>query len=286
MREVSPGDLVFSFADAKIGAIGIAQAKAVSSPKPENFNAAGERWADDGWKVDVHFEKVKHPVRVKNHIDVIRPALRPKFAPILQNGNGKQAVYLAEIDLELADILLELLGSDAQQIVSKSNYDGKFVEGDREAQETKIAAEIQNDPKISATTKLALVNARVGQGEFRTAVLSKEPRCRITGVSNPAFLVASHIKPWRKATNPERLDGDNGLMLTPSIDRLFDRGYIGFQDDGTLIISEAADKNDLVKLGVPVDKPLNVGPFREGQYEYLKHHRDEELNKPKARHNP
>ena len=56
-------------------------------------------------------------------------------------------------------------------------------------------------------------------------------------MENPVHLVASHCKPWRDATNEERVDGENGLLLTPSIDHLFDRGFIGFEDNGRLIIS-------------------------------------------------
>ncbi len=57
-------------------------------------------------------------------------------------------------------------------------------------------------------------------------VQALEQRCRITGVDRPEHLRASHSKPWRDSDNAERLDGENGLLLTPSIDHLFDRGFI------------------------------------------------------------
>jgi hypothetical protein len=59
------------------------------------------------------------------------------------------------------------------------------------------------------------------------------------GVENPVHLVASHCKPWRDSTNEERLNGENGLLLTPSIDHLFDRGFIGFENSGALIIHQS-----------------------------------------------
>ena len=59
-----------------------------------------------------------------------------------------------------------------------------------------------------------------------------ERRRRITVVENPIHLVASHSKPWRDSSNEERLDGENGLLLTPSVDHLFDRRFIGFEDSG------------------------------------------------------
>jgi hypothetical protein len=79
------------------------------------------------------------------------------------------------------------------------------------------------------------------------------PRCkmtRITGVENPVHLVASHCKPWRDSTNDERLNGGNGLLLTPSIDHLFDRGFIGFEDNGKLIISPVAHRPSLQRMGI------------------------------------
>ena len=75
------------------------------------------------------------------------------------------------------------------------------------------------------------------EGLFKERVAKIETKCRITGVENPVHLIASHCKPWRDATNEERLDGENGLLLTPSIDHLFDRGFIGFENDGKLIVS-------------------------------------------------
>ena len=63
---------------------------------------------------------------------------------------------------------------------------------------------------------------------FRANVLLREEACRVTRVSEPRHLQASHIKPWRDATDAERLDGANGLLLSPHIDHLFDEGYITF----------------------------------------------------------
>src|SRR5690242_15745456 len=101
-----------------------------------------------------------------------------------------------------------------------------------------------------------------------------EHGCRITGVTNPVHLIASHCKPWRDCkTNEERLDGDNGLLLTPSIDHLFDRGFIGFKGDGDLIISPVADKPSLARMGIDVGG-MNVSAFTVGQRRFLEYHRD------------
>jgi putative restriction endonuclease len=90
---------------------------------------------------------------------------------------------------------------------------------------------------------------------------------------NPAHLIASHCRPWRDCTNQERLDGENGLLLTPSIDHLFDRGFIGFEDSGTLIIWPVAHK----PLGIETERVVNVGGFTQGQRRYLDFHRNSVL---------
>ena len=64
-----------------------------------------------------------------------------------------------------------------------------------------------------------------------------ERACRITGVTREEHLRASHCKPWRDSSNEERLDGENGLLLTPNADHLFDRGFIGFEDNGDVRVS-------------------------------------------------
>jgi putative restriction endonuclease len=106
-----------------------------------------------------------------------------------------------------------------------------------------------------------------------------EERCRITKVNNPVHLVASHCKPWRDSTNQERLNGENGLLLTPSIDHLFDRGFIGFEGNGTLIISPVAHRPSLERMGIETNAAVNVGGFTAGQREFLDFHREKVLLK-------
>ena len=86
-------------------------------------------------------------------------------------------------------------------------------------------------------------------------------------------LIASHCKPWRDSTNDDRLDGENGLLLTPTIDHLFDKGFISFEGNGKLIISPVAHRPSLIKMGIDVEHALNVGDFSEGQKHFLNYHR-------------
>ena len=93
-------------------------------------------------------------------------------------------------------------------------------------------------------------------------------------MTNPIHLVASHCKPWRDSNNEERIDGENGLLLTPTIDHLFDRGFIGFEDNGMLILSPVAHRPSLEKMGVKTNEIVNVGTFTAGQKHFLDFHRD------------
>ncbi|WP_414708802.1 HNH endonuclease [Roseateles sp.] len=107
--------------------------------------------------------------------------------------------------------------------------------------------------------------------------MAVEHACRITHVAREEHLRASHCKPWRDSSNEQRLDGENGLLLTPSIDHLFDRGFISFSDDGQVIVSPVAHGDSLRMMGVDPEAPPSVGAFSSVQRQYLDYHRDNVL---------
>ncbi len=145
-------------------------------------------------------------------------------------------------------------------------------------QEDLAQAEILQNPDIEPTTREQLIQARTGQGRFRRNVALIEMQgCRISGVRNLAHLRASHIKPWKDASDAERLDGYNGLLMAPHIDHLFDHGYISFDDDGRLLISKSLDSAVLDAWSV--NRQQNVGPFLPKQCEYLAYHRNHVFDK-------
>ena len=141
--------------------------------------------------------------------------------------------------------------------------------------EENLQAEIASNASLDETQKEQLILARRGQGEFRKNVQSIERFCRITKVDRPEHLRASHCKPWRDCqSSDERLSGENGLLLTPSIDHLFDRGFISFEDNGDLLVSPVAHQTSLSRMGVITTKRVNVGPFAAGQREFLDFYRN------------
>ncbi|CAI1013270.1 HNH endonuclease [Serratia fonticola] len=242
LTKVRPGDIIFSYANLKLGAIGKALSPAYDYEKPDEFRNSDGVWLRDGWRIDVKFERLQSPIRPKQFIEQIQPLLPKKYSPLQKGGNGNESCYLAFLDKELGELLLELC--DRKVIISASLIsDFEIVEKD--------ILDIQNEKELSSTMKEALVKSRIGQGLFRSEVLKIYPACPITEVSMPQLLIASHIKPWRECSNRERLDPHNGIMLAPHIDALFDKGYISFSDEGGILIKgvqEVIKSVDLFKL--------------------------------------
>jgi hypothetical protein len=277
MRVVAPGDVVFSFANARIQAIGFVRSHCYEAPKPLEFGNAGAYWDKIGWRVDVGFSRLARTIRPADHIELIRPFLPDRYAPLHRDGRGLQAVYLTSLDDALAGLLIDLMGAEARAILAKR------VAAEMPAPSAAVGLEqweehellvVRENASLEATTREALVLARRGQGLFKSKVARIEKACRVTKVDRMEHLIASHCKPWRDSSNEERLDGENGLLLTPNADHLFDRGFIGFEANGDLLISPVVHKESLRKLGIEPDRRTNVGKFTSGQQRYLEFHRD------------
>ena len=282
MREVSPGDLIFSFVDTRIAAIGIAKSYCWECPKPTEFGSTGDYWENIGWQVSVSFTLLLNRIRPKDHIGILRSVLPARYSPLQANGNGNQALYLTEIDLRFAEVLGGLIGEEARTLMTSpdpppSAINAIPITDDLDVWERRLEAQVQADVAVRPTDREAIIRARSGQGIFKERVARIERRCRITGVENLTHLIASHCKPWRDSSNEERLNGENGLLLTPSIDHLFDRGFIGFENSGELIISPVAHKPSLQLMGIATDHAVNVGSFTEGQRHFLDFHRNSVL---------
>jgi len=280
MREVSPGDLVFSYRDTRIVAIGIANSYCNESPKPTEFGTIGTNWEAIGWKVDVSFRELQNRVRPKDVINQLAPFLGEKYAPLRMNGDGLQSVYLAEILPGFAATLFRLIGVEANSLrdaasgVALAALQTPAPEPTLEEWERREEARIAEASDIPETERKALVLARRGQGVFRNNVRSVERACRVTRVDRPEHLVASHIQPWRHSDNAARLAGENGLMLTPTVDHLFDKGFISFEGQGRLIVSPVADRASLLKMGIDPGTAINVGSFSQEQRRFLEFHRE------------
>jgi putative restriction endonuclease len=265
MEKTSVGDVVFSFADAKIKAIGRVIDHCTTASKPTDFGDKGDNWDDEGWLVKVEWSMLTNPFRAKDNIALLLPYLSDKYAPIQSNGNGNQGCYLASISTELAEVLFNLSNVDIEQ------YVGSVID-DAWQEEELITREIEQDTSINQTTKKQLVDSRRGQGKYRRNLALFERQCRVTGITDKRFLIASHSKPWSKSENDEKLDGNNGFFFSPHVDKLYDNGWLTFESNGDAIYADNTITKALKQWGIKL--PINIGKLNDEQQAYLAYHRE------------
>jgi 5-methylcytosine-specific restriction protein A len=156
------------------------------------------------------------------------------------------------------------------------------VEGEFDPFEKRIAdgSSPQASIDLAATTSMQFGSVRTKQYLFRRRLLTVERSCRITGVEDLRFLRASHIQPWSRChTGDQRVDGSNGLLLTPQADFLFDRGWITFEDSGALVRSNHLPSQVISKIGLNLKEGRKCGAFSVTQAKYLDFHRNAVFNK-------
>lgn len=136
--------------------------------------------------------------------------------------------------------------------------------------------DVITDPNLSKTEKWQFILGRIGQNYFRTKLIDHWGKCSVSGCSKLEVLKASHIKPWSDSTSTERLDVHNGLLLTPNLDTLFDKGYITFDDEGKIMISSYISNTDLQLLNCSTELKVALEP---GHHKYMSWHRNKVYEK-------
>lgn len=145
-----------------------------------------------------------------------------------------------------------------QPLVSRANVQKQTRKG------------LHNPP--NTTERRGLVTSRVGQGQYRKDLLQKfDCKCAVTGCAEVEILIASHIVPWRDSTDEERLDPDNGILLSPIYDALFDKYLISFSSDGRMVVSKKITQS-IECLGIDPKLTIEVS---EGMVNYLARHREQ-----------
>ncbi len=130
--------------------------------------------------------------------------------------------------------------------------------------------ELLNKSLLQGSDREAIVKVRSNQGEFRKRLLRRYSGCILCGIKSQNILIASHIKPWSDCEPNEKLDVDNGFLLCPNHDKLFDSGLITFDDDGHIIISDSINVRDQVLLNIQKNQSISLS---EGNIKYLRYHR-------------
>jgi len=103
----------------------------------------------------------------------------------------------------------------------------------------------------AVTERYGLVTSRVGQGAYRKRIIHRwKYKCAVTHFNKLDILIASHIVPWSKSNDHERLDVNNGLLLSPTYDALFDKYLITFDNKGKIQLSDQIEFDAFKKIGV------------------------------------
>ncbi len=199
---------------------------------------------------------------------------------------GTIPVGLFDMSVLQYEIYLPIILSDPDFVVKNSTGNNMYSSALKQYRMFRTAtsdmvvdqAEIKNAildyDNLNETERTSIIKSRVGQGLFRKKVLEKyDNTCIITGVSAKKLLIASHIKPWAVSDNEERLSEENGLLLIPTYDKLFDYGLISFTNQGKVIVSSQLLKEDRERLHLSTDIEYNLR-LSSKTIEYLDYHRD------------
>ena len=108
MKLVKKGDVIFSYYNQEIQAIGIVLNEAYEASKPEEFGPTGGEWDNHGWKVDMHYKAISFPLSPLDIWDTLRLTLPEKYSPLNANGGGYQG-YLFNVPSEMAALLFSNL---------------------------------------------------------------------------------------------------------------------------------------------------------------------------------
>jgi len=266
MVELEPGDIVFSHFKGQIQARGIVVSRAASAGQPPDLLKVGENlWNNDGWQIDVEFEVTPKTFSTKENQAVISSHLLSEYPkPISSNGSASQKNYLTRISPKLAMIINESLESGTlNEVKVLESIDALAID---------LFDVLGVDLDGLSTEKRQEILARRGQGLFRNRVRNFEKCCRVTRVSDARLLIASHIKPWKDCSDLERLNGANGLLLSPHVDKLFDSGLMTFSGQGKIYFSRKLSTGDIHKWNL--QNLSEVGKFTSLQSHFLEFHND------------
>jgi predicted restriction endonuclease len=153
----------------------------------------------------------------------------------------------------------------------KKKIDGKKLTQDHLIKRANQISDEIDSLQLEGETKNAIVKVRVNQGEFRERLLHRYNKCCLCGVSESSFLIASHIKPWSVSNPIEKLDINNGFLMCPNHDKLFDQGYISFSDSGNILISPYMRDVDKIFMNVNDNMKIEIADKNKA---YLAYHRD------------
>jgi len=268
MKLIKKGDIIFNSFNGKLVSILTAQANCQEHERPTGLEQL-DLWEKDGWLVDVEYNDLEQPITYKNHMEDILKLQDDKYAPFNKSGRGNTG-YLFRVSKELANFFFEVI--EATNLVLRRKFQ---IEDNLQLEDVKqIENELNSIITLEKTEKETIIKSRIGQSAFKKALLTIEKKCRLCGVRDERFLVASHIKPWSESNNQERLDVNNGLLLCPNHDALFDKRYISFDETGKVMVKKSLDATTKMFLNISDNMSINLD---ERQQIYMEWHREKFL---------
>jgi hypothetical protein len=268
MKLIKKGDIIFNSFNGKLVSILTAQANCQEHERPTGLEQL-DLWEKDGWLVDVEYSDLEQPITYKNYMEDILKLQDDKYAPFNKSGRGNTG-YLFRVSKELANFFFEII--EATNLVLRRKFQ---IEDNLQLENVKqIENELNSIITLEKTEKETIIKSRIGQSAFKKALLTIEKKCRLCGVRDERFLVASHIKPWSESNNQERLDVNNGLLLCPNHDALFDKRYISFDETGKVMVKKSLDATTKMFLNISDNMRINLD---ERQQIYMKWHREKFL---------
>lgn len=252
-NKIETGDIVYIYESRpeqyiKYKCIVTADRKTVSTFNDEKYGGPGPR-ASLG---DISFEtklvyEFKNPVTLE---ELSKHGVSKKRIPVMKE-TGKPEVF---------EFLEEY---EAEERKSEDDYNPN--------QDTDMDFQVPPGDEREVT-----VSERVHQRVFREGLLRKYPHCCLCSVTNPELLFASHIKPWDKSTSMEKTNLNNGLLLCPNHDKLFDKGFISFDSNGSILISEQLSDMDRTFMNVNPNSTLEMN---DEMKEFMEFHRNNVFKK-------
>jgi 5-methylcytosine-specific restriction enzyme A len=228
-------------------------------------------YTGEGQQSDMQF--VKGNLALRDHMKSGKRIFLFTEAPLRSHVIFETEVELREFDFFIAP---DRDGEDRTAIKFFFQRVGKQLEYPKELSAASYAAEYDaalDWNKPNETERRGLITSRVGQGAYRKSILYRwEFRCAVTGYNKKDILIASHIVPWNEASQDQRLDVNNGILLSPNYDALFDRHLISFEDSGKIILSESLVRTNYEELGLTGNERVKM--FSRENFDYLSFHRN------------
>lgn len=251
VSKVKKGDIILTYVHGEISKYGIAQSDAYDARRFGKEDS--DESIDQGWKVNVDYIPLNRPIMIEEIFDDIKSFLPEKFSPFSTSGSANQGYLYGFPDEGLV-------------IVSKASKTPEIIHINEIINEALIESE-----ELTGSEKEALIKARIGQSMFKQRLVDKYHSCVLCGIDFEPLLVASHIKPWSESNGKEKVDVNNGLLLCPHHDQLFDTGYISFDEEGQIMISCLLPAHTRVLMNINSDQRIKI---ENEMRSYIRWHRE------------